>query len=416
MEAFTYKGGELHCEEVPLAKIAESVDTPFYVYSKGALVEQFKRFGAAFGETPHLVCFSAKANGNLAVLHVLVSAGAGLDIVSGGELYRGLKAGVDPKKIVYSGVGKRVAEIEYALKTGILMFNVESPAELDKIQEVAARLNTQAPVALRVNPDVNPKTHKYIATGLKKAKFGIPISQALSEYKRALGLKNIKVVGLDCHIGSQLTSLEPFVETIGRLRPVIEELRSMGAPIEYLDLGGGLGIRYKDETPPTIEEYAKAVQDAAKDLDVVLVLEPGRSICGNAGALVTRTLYNKDGEKKKFTIVDAAMNDLIRPTLYESHHEIIPVRERNGARETTDIVGPVCESGDCFAADRPLAPARAGDLLAILSAGAYGFSMSSNYNARPRPAEIMVSGARFEVVRKRETYEDILRGESISKF
>ena len=417
MEAFNYINGELCCEEVPLTKIAESADTPFYVYSKAKLLDSFTSFDKAFGEVPHKICFSTKANGNLAVLHTLVTAGAGLDIVSGGELYRGLKAGADPKKVVYSGVGKRRSEIEYAIKTGILMFNVESPAELDVIDEVAGRLNTKAPIALRVNPDVDPKTHPYISTGLKTAKFGIPTDEAIEEYKRALTLKHIEVVGVDCHIGSQLTSIAPFVEAIRKLRPLIEELQSIGAPIKYLDLGGGLGIRYKEENPPSMEEYAKAVIENTKGLGLELVFEPGRSICGNAGALITRTLYNKTNRGKEFTIVDAAMNDLIRPALYESYHEIVPVKEPTSSEHhTVDLVGPVCETGDCFGGDRDLPKIDRGELVAILSAGAYGYTMASNYNARPRPAEVMVSGNRFEIVRKRETYEDLLRGESISKF
>ncbi|MCB0219716.1 MAG: diaminopimelate decarboxylase [Chrysiogenetes bacterium] len=417
MEAFTYINGELCCEEVPLSKIAESADTPFYVYSKAKLLDSFESFNNAFGEVPHKVCFSTKANGNLAVLHTLVSAGAGLDIVSGGELYRGLKAGADPKKVVYSGVGKRRSEIEYALKTGIMMFNVESQAELDVIDEVAGRLNTKAPIALRVNPDVDPKTHPYISTGLKTAKFGIPMDEAVDEYKRAMGLKHIEVVGVDCHIGSQLTTIEPFVEAIRRLRPLIEELKSIGAPIKYLDLGGGLGIRYNEENPPSMEEYAKAVIDNTKDLGLELVFEPGRSIAGNAGALITRALYNKTNEDKKFTIVDAAMNDLIRPMLYKSYHNIVPVTEPTSSeRAVVDLVGPICETGDCFGGERELPLIDRGELVAILSAGAYGYTMASNYNARPRPAEVMVSGGRYEIVRKRETYEDLLRGESISKF
>ena len=417
MEAFTYINGELCCEEVPLSKIGESADTPFYVYSKAKLLDSFESFDKAFGDVPHKICFSTKANGNLAVLHTLVSAGAGLDIVSGGELYRGLKAGADPKKVVYSGVGKRRSEIEYALKTGIMMFNVESQAELDVIDEVAGRLNTKAPIALRVNPDVDPKTHPYISTGLKTAKFGIPMDEAVDEYKRAMGLKNIEVVGVDCHIGSQLTTIEPFVEAIRRLRPLIEELKSIGAPIKYLDLGGGLGIRYNEENPPSMEEYAKAVIDNTKDLGLELVFEPGRSIAGNAGALVTRALYNKTNEDKKFTIVDAAMNDLIRPMLYKSYHNIVPVKEPTSSEKAVvDLVGPICETGDCFGGERELPLIDRGELVAILSAGAYGYTMASNYNARPRPAEVMVSGGRYEIVRKRETYEDLLRGESISKF
>lgn len=417
MEAFTYKKGELHCEDVPLSKIAEAVDTPVYVYSRAAIIGAFKDYAAAFGENPHLVCYSVKANGNLAVLNAMAKEGAGFDIVSGGELYRALKAGADPKKIVFSGVGKRVSEIEYALKTGILMFNVESPAELDVLNEVAVRLNTQAPVALRVNPDVDPKTHPKISTGLKKAKFGIPREDSLAEYKRALEMKNIKVMGVDCHIGSQLTSVEPFVEAIKRLRPLIEELKSSGAQIQYLDLGGGLGIQYKNEQPPSKQEYAQAVLEATKDLGVTLVFEPGRSIVGNAGVLISRTLFGKEHSGKHFTIIDAAMNDLIRPVLYDAYHEIRAVKEpEEGKTRETDLVGPVCETGDCFAGGRDLPALERGELVAILSAGAYGFVMASNYNARPRPAEVMVSGSRFEVVRKRESYEDLLRGESISKF
>lgn len=413
---FTYKNSELYCEQVPLAKIAETVDTPFYVYSKNTIADNVKAFQKAFKDVPHLIAFSTKANSNLSVLNTVIQNGGGLDIVSSGELYRGLKAGVDPKKVVYSGVGKKASEIEYAIKTGILMLNVESAEELEKINEIAERLHLKAPVALRVNPDVDPKTHPYISTGMKKAKFGIPVQEALRLYGEAAKMKGLKVVGVDCHIGSQLTDTQPFVDAMKRIRGVVEELRSRNIEITHLDIGGGLGIQYKDEKPPSIEEYAAAILDVLKDIGCTLVLEPGRRIVGKAGALITQVIYNKHGEAKDFVILDAAMNDLIRPSLYEAWHEIIPVKESKPEKKAVDIVGPVCESGDCFAHDRKFPKVAPGDLVAILDAGAYGFTMASNYNTRARPAEVMVSGEKFITVRKRETLEDMIRGESISMF
>ncbi|MCW5830430.1 MAG: diaminopimelate decarboxylase [Deltaproteobacteria bacterium] len=413
---FTYKNSELYCEQVLLAKIAETVDTPFYVYSKNTIADNVKAFQKAFKDVPHLIAFSTKANSNLSVLNTVIQNGGGLDIVSSGELYRGLKAGVDPKKVVYSGVGKKASEIEYAIKTGILMLNVESAEELEKINEIAERLHLKAPVALRVNPDVDPKTHPYISTGMKKAKFGIPVQEALRLYGEAARMKGLKVVGVDCHIGSQLTDTQPFVDAMKRIRGVVEELRSRNIEITHLDIGGGLGIQYKDEKPPSIEEYAAAILDVLKDIGCTLVLEPGRRIVGKAGALITQVIYNKHGEAKDFVILDAAMNDLIRPSLYEAWHEIIPVKESKPEKKAVDIVGPVCESGDCFAHDRKFPKVAPGDLVAILDAGAYGFTMASNYNTRARPAEVMVSGEKFITVRKRETLEDMIRGESISMF
>lgn len=416
MNPFTYKNSELYCEQTPLSKIAETVETPFYVYSKNAIAENVKAFQKAFKDVPHLLAFSMKANSNLAVLHTVIQNGGGLDIVSSGELYRGLKAGVDPRKVVYSGVGKKASEIEYAIKTGILMINVESAEELYKINEVAERLHLKAPIALRVNPDVDPKTHPYISTGMKKAKFGIPVQESLKLYVEASKMKGIKIVGVDCHIGSQLTSTQPFIDAMKRIKGIIEELRSRNIEVTHLDIGGGLGISYKDETPPSIAEYASAVLGVVKNLGCTLVMEPGRRIVGKAGALVAQVIYNKHGESKDFLILDAAMNDLIRPSLYEAYHEIAPVKEKKGEKKPVDIVGPVCESGDCFAHGREFPAVEQGELVAILDAGAYGFSMSSNYNTRARPAEIMVIGEKFATVRKRETLEDMIRGESISMF
>ncbi len=418
MHYFEYKNNELCCEEVPIQKIAESVGTPFYLYSYQTLARHFRVFDAAFGNYPHVICFSVKANSNLAVLSLFAAMGGGADIVSYGELFRALKVGIDPKKIVFSGVGKTEGEIEQALVAGVLMFNIESEEELWKIDGVAGRIKTMASVALRVNPDVDPQTHPYIATGLKKSKFGIAFEQAYQQYQEARRLKNIKIIGIDCHIGSQLTEVSPFVDALRKLKELVLRLRSEGIDIQYLDLGGGLGITYDEEKPPGPAEYAQALTEEVRDLNCTLILEPGRVIVGNAGILVTRVLYNKGGDKKRFVIVDAGMNDLIRPSLYGAFQEIVPIR-RNGEkteRIVADIVGPICESGDFLAKDRGLPPLQSGELLAVMSAGAYGFAMSSNYNSRRRVAEVLVRENRFEVVRARETYEDLIRGESIPSW
>jgi len=414
MNHFQYAGDELRAEEVPLATIASEVGTPCYVYSLATLRRHYRVFDEAFASAPHIVCYSVKANSNLAVLRTFAREGSGFDIVSGGELYRALGAGADARKIVFSGIGKTRDEIAYALREGILAFNVESSAELDLIDAVAGELGKPAPVALRVNPDVDPKTHPYISTGMKKSKFGIDVRRALEEYERTRSLRHVEVVGVDCHIGSQLTDVSPFRDALSRVRGLLLELRARGFAIRYLDFGGGLGITYNDETPPSPADYAQAVLgDGIDKLGVTLLLEPGRVIVGNAGVLLTRVLYLKDTDSKKFVIVDGAMNDLIRPSLYGSYQKIEPVKRRGGAASVVDVVGPVCESGDFFAKDRELEPVAAGDLLAVRSAGAYGFVMSSNYNTRPRAAEVLVDGGTYHVVRARETLADLVRGETI---
>ncbi len=419
MHHFDYRSDELYCEDVPLRKIAEQVGTPTYVYSYATLERHFKVFDQAFEKRPHVICFSMKANSNLAVLRAMVSWGAGVDIVSGGELYRALKVGADPKKIVFSGVGKREDEIEAAIRAGILAFNVESHGELEAIERVAARMGRRAPVSLRVNPDVDAETHPYISTGLKKNKFGIPVTVAREEYRFAQKLPHIEVVGIDCHIGSQLTKVTPFRDAIGRVAALCRDLASDGIQIRYLDIGGGLGIAYNAEDPPPPADYARAVQEALTEfagMDVTLVCEPGRVIVGNAGVLLTRVLYLKHGEIKNFVIVDAAFNDLIRPAFYDSYHGIRPVHRGETETLVADVVGPICETGDFLARDRELKKVHPGDLLAVMSAGAYGFAMASNYNSRPRAAEVMVRGGEFAVVRKRETLEDLVRGEEVPSW
>lgn len=413
MNDFQYRGDELYCEEVPVSKIARKVGTPFYLYSHRTLTNHFRVFDGAFAKVPHIVCFSVKSNSNLAVLRSLIREGSGVDIVSGGELYRALQAGVDPAKVVYSGVGKRIDEIEFALKTGILLFNIESPEELEQINECAGRLKTKAGVALRVNPDVDPQTHPYISTGLKENKFGIDVARSLEEYRRARTLPNIDIRGVDCHIGSQLTKVSPFIDALDRLKKLIGFLEADGISIRYLDLGGGLGITYDTETPPHPEEYAKAVIDASQDLSCTFIFEPGRVIVGNAGILVTSVLYRKSNDEKNFMIVDAGMNDLIRPSLYKSYHEIKPVVRKDAPGVVADIVGPICESGDYLAKDRMIPRFERGELVAVMSAGAYGFTMSSNYNSRPRVPEVLVQGDQTYVIREREDYGDLIRGESI---
>jgi diaminopimelate decarboxylase len=418
MNHFEYRNGEMFAEEMPIKKIAKEVGTPAYIYSLAALRQQFRTFDQAFSSVPHLVCFSVKANSNIALLRVFAKEGGGFDIVSGGELFRALRAGADPKKVVFSGVGKKKDEIEYALRSGILMFNVESEHELVALNEIAGAVKKKAPVSLRINPDVDPQTHPYISTGMKKAKFGVDIRRSVEVYKKAVSLPNLEVVGVDCHIGSQLTSVSPFVDALARVREYLDRvlvgsLRKEGARIRYVDLGGGLGITYKDETPPGPEEYAKAILEGLEGLDVTLILEPGRVIVGNAGILVTEVLYLKETDEKKFVIVDGGMNDLIRPALYGSYQAIQPVIQNNGQTVVADIVGPICESGDFFAKDREIAQPTRGDLLAVMSAGAYGFTMASNYNSHPKPPEILVDGDRYYVIRARENFDDLIRGEVI---
>jgi diaminopimelate decarboxylase len=418
MNYFEYRNGELFAERIPVKHIARQVGTPAYIYSLATLRRHYRVFDQAFAKIPHLVCFAMKANSNLAVLRVFAKEGSGFDIVSAGELFRALKAGADPKKVVFSGVGKKKEEIEYALNAGILMFNIESEQELTFLNEVARLLEKRAPISLRVNPDVDPETHPYISTGMKKSKFGIDIKRSMEIYKKALSLSHLEVIGVDCHIGSQLTSVRPFVDALSRVREYLDRvlvgyLRKEGANIRYLDLGGGLGIRYKDEEPPQPDEYAAALIRGLEGLDVTLILEPGRVIVGNAGILITEVLYVKETNEKKFVVVDGGMNDLIRPALYGSYQAICPVIERNVDTILADVVGPICESGDFFAKDREIPRPQPGDLLAVMSAGAYGFAMASNYNARPRPPEVLVDGDRFYVVRERESFEGLIKGEVI---
>lgn len=410
---FTQKDGELHAEQQSLRELAAQFGTPTYVYSRAALEQHWRAFDDAFSAYRHLVCYAVKANSNLAVLNVLARLGSGFDIVSAGELARVIAAGGKAEKTVFSGVGKTVEEIDYALKTGIRCFNVESIAELQRISDVAANLGKTAPISIRVNPDVDAQTHPYISTGLKENKFGIAINDALSVYQQAASLPNLQIIGVDCHIGSQLTSVTPFVDALERVLALIDALAEHDITIKHLDIGGGLGICYRDETPPTPAEYAKAMQALLKDRDLEIMLEPGRAIAGNAGILLTKVEYIKTTEAKNFAIVDAAMNDLLRPALYQSWMAIEAVIPRNDeAEQAFDIVGPVCETGDFLGKDRTLA-IQSGDLLAIRSAGAYGFTMSSNYNSRPRAAEIMVDGAKMHVARQRETVESLYAGEQI---
>ena len=415
MHHFQYKDDELHCEDVSLRSIAEEVGTPFYLYSGATLARHFDAFDSGFEGISHLTCFAVKACSNLAILNLFGRMGGGADIVSGGELFRALRAGIQPDRIIYSGVGKTESELREALQAGILMFNVESPQELDRLDRVAGSLGVKAPVAFRVNPDVDPQTHAYISTGLAKNKFGIPVDEALQEYVRALSLENVDVIGISCHIGSQLTQIEPFIEALRKLKHFIGRLDDEGIKIKYLDLGGGVGITYDEEEPPHPHEYARAIKEELGDMDCTLVLEPGRVIAGNAGVLVTEVQYTKVNtggeEDKHFVIVDAAMNDLTRPSLYGAYHEIIPVARKDRSMQVVDIVGPICETGDFMARDRMLPAVEQGELLAIMSSGAYGFTMSSNYNSRPRAAEVLVGGDKFFLIRSRETYEDLIQGE-----
>jgi len=410
---FFYKGGELYCEDVPLSEVADSFGTPCYVYSEATLTRHFRAFDDPFSEVDHLTCYSVKASSNIALLKLFADMGGGFDVVSGGELFRVIKAGGDPKKTVYSGVGKTDDEIRYALENDILMFNVESGPELEALDRVASDMGMSARFALRVNPEVDPKTHPYISTGLREAKFGIDVAAATELYRRSLSMEHVEPVGVDCHIGSQLTQTAPFVDAMKRLIELIETVRGEGVNVRYLDFGGGLGIAYRDEEPPMPREYAEEILALARNLDVTLVLEPGRVIAGNAAVILTRVLYVKETPDKVFTVVDAAMNDCIRPSLYGAYHDIIPVVEREGEERTTDVVGPICESGDFLAKNRPLPQVNRGDLLAVMSAGAYCASMASNYNSRARAPEVLVKGDRARLIRARETYEDLVRGEEL---
>ena len=412
MEAFSYRDGQLFAEGVALPALAQRFGTPIYVYSRAHIETQYRAYADALSGMPHLVCFAVKANSNLGVLNALARLGAGFDIVSRGELERVLAAGGQPERIVFSGVGKTRDDMRRALEVGVHCFNVESTDELERLQQVAAELGVRAPVSLRVNPDVDAGTHPYISTGLKENKFGIAIADAEAVYARADELSNLEVIGVDCHIGSQLTTLPPFLDALDRLLGLIDRLAIRGIRIRHLDLGGGLGVRYRDEQPPLAGDYIKAVRQRIEGRDLALVFEPGRSIVANAGVLLTRVEYLKHTEHKDFAIVDAAMNDLIRPALYQAWMDVVPVQPRNGEVRHYDIVGPICETGDFLAKERPLALAE-GDLLAVRSAGAYGFVMSSNYNTRGRAAEVMVDGDQAFEVRRRESVQELYAGESL---
>lgn len=416
MNHFQYKGNELFAEDVAVREIVAKAGSPVYVYSHATLERHFKAFDSAFAAMPHTICYSVKANSTQSVLKTFINLGGGVDIVSGGELFRAVKAGVDPKKVVYSGVGKKDDEIEYALNTGILMFNVESEQELTRISEIASRMGKKAGIAIRVNPDVDPGTHPYITTGLKNAKFGITIDRALQEYKRATTLPGIDVIGIDMHIGSQLTKVNPFVDSIEKLKIMIGKLGDMGIKLKYFDCGGGLGIQYNDEEPPLPNDYGKEIVAATKDLGLHLLFEPGRNIVGNAGILVAKCLYTKARDEKNFIMIDAGMNDLARPALYGSFHGVQPVIKDQDGMIVADIVGPICESGDFLVKDREVPMFKQNDLMAFMSAGAYGFAMSSSYNSRPRVAEVMVKGDKFEIIRERETVEDLIKGERTASF
>ncbi|MEW6562621.1 MAG: diaminopimelate decarboxylase [Pseudomonadota bacterium] len=403
---FQYRGDDLYAEDVPLAEIAQRFGTPTYVYSHTALESRFREFAEAFKARPSLICYAVKANPSLAILSMFARMGAGFDIVSGGELQRVMAAGGGTSRVVFSGVGKTVAEMRMALDAEILCFNVESEAELERLDEVARSMRRVAPISLRVNPDVDAKTHPYISTGLKKNKFGVAYSQARALYRKASQMANIRIVGIDCHIGSQLTEASPFVAAAEKVLALVDELKADGITLEHIDLGGGLGIRYQDETPPSVAEYANALIGALQGRSERLIVEPGRALVGNAGVLLTQVEYLKHGETKNFAIVDAAMNDLMRPALYDAYHAVQPVLRRAIPAQSYEVVGPVCETGDFLAHDRELAIEQ-GDLLAVMSAGAYGMSMSSNYNTRPRAAEIMVTGGEAHVVRERETVRQL---------
>ncbi|NOS73515.1 MAG: diaminopimelate decarboxylase [Methyloglobulus sp.] len=413
MDYFNYRNDELFVEDISVQDIVYQHGSPCYIYSRATLERHWNAFDKAFGEQAHLICYAVKANSNIAILNLLARLGSGFDIVSLGELERVIAAGGDPKKIVFSGVGKREDEILAALKTGIRCFNVEVSCELDRINILANQLDVIAPVSFRVNPDVDAKTHPYISTGLKENKFGIDIDQALSEYRRAAAMSNVEIVGIDCHIGSQLTETRPFLDALDRVLELVNALEAEGIHLHHIDLGGGLGICYKDEQPPEPSEYIQAILARLGNQHYEILLEPGRAIVGNAGILVTQVEYLKTTPHKNFAIVDAAMNDLVRPSLYSAWQEIIPVTKRSDAIEQQwDIVGPVCETGDFLGKDRAL-KINQGDLLAIRSSGAYGFSMSSNYNSRPRVAEIMVDGAKVRVIRDRERISHLWAGEHL---
>jgi diaminopimelate decarboxylase len=424
MHSFHYRDGKLYCEDVDLGRVAQEFGTPLYIYSAGTILDHYRRLDSALASLDHLICYAVKANSNRAILKLLADAGAGFDIVSAGELFRVRAAGGLPDRCTFAGVGKSREEIEYALEQGVYSLNVESEAELDYINQIAGAKNLRAPIALRLNPDVDPHTHEYISTGSHENKFGIALEHAAAVYERAATMSNIRIVGVQMHIGSQITETEPFAEAIRKVSPLVSELKAKYR-IEFFSIGGGLGIVYESslasgsgdwwqasKTALSIQQYVNAILPELRELKLKILLEPGRLLAGNAGVLLTRVRYLKQSGQKKFAIVDAGMNDLIRPALYHSYHEIVPVDEpRSSAREKIDVVGPVCESADFFALDREMPELQEGDLLAIMSAGAYGFVMASNYNSRPLPAEAFVHGNKFALIRQRQTFEDLIRGE-----
>jgi diaminopimelate decarboxylase len=410
VNAFSLRNGELFAEDVALSQIAAQFGTPCFVYSRSMLERAYRSYDQAFGSRPHLICYAMKANSNLAILDLFARLGSGFDIVSGGELARVIAAGGDPGKVVFSGVGKSRDDMHQALAAGVMCFNVESESELERLNDVARELKRKAPVSIRVNPDVDAKTHPYISTGLKENKFGVAFGEALRIYRRAHALRDIEVVGIDCHIGSQLTELAPFIDAFRKVLGLVDQLAAEGIKLRHLDLGGGLGIRYSDEIPPPADAYVKALLDCIDGRSQQILLEPGRSLVGNAGLLLTRVEYLKHGDARNFAVVDAAMNDLIRPALYDAYHDVREVRPSTAQPKRYEIVGPVCETGDFLARDREL-PLDEGDLLAIMSAGAYGMTMSSNYNSRARAAEVMVDGEAVHLIRERERVEQLFAGE-----
>ncbi len=416
MHFFNYRKGQLYAEDVPVKDLVEVYGTPLYVYSYRTLLRHFRAYRDAFDGVPHLICFALKANSNTSILRLFAKNGGGADVVSGGEVFRALKAGIPSGRIVYAGVGKTEEEIRYALKSKILMFNVESESELIEIERIAGAMKVRAPIALRVNPDIDPETHPYISTGLRQHKFGIPMEDAFEYYRLAGRLRNVEVVGIHKHIGSQITKVSPFVDALKKTLLLVDELEKNGVKVHYLDVGGGLGITYKDEEPPVPGDLAKNLLPLLRGRGLTIILEPGRSIVGNAGILVTKVLYVKGSEEKDFVIVDAGMNDLIRPSFYGAYHHIQPLERKRRKGILADIVGPICESGDFLGKEREISEVKPGEYLAVMSAGAYGFTMSSNYNSRPRAAEVMVKGKEFTLVNKRETYRDLVRGETVADF
>ena len=416
MNYFEYKNGELYCEGVSVEHIVKETGSPVYIYSHKTIERHFTVFDNAFKGIPHIVCYSCKANSNIAILRVIGKLGGGIDIVSGGELYRALTARIPGNKIVFSGVGKNEEEIKAAIHSQILMINVESEEELSAIAKMARKMRKEVPLSIRVNPQIDPKTHPYITTGLKKNKFGVIWDDAWKLYKKIKGEKYLIPVGISSHIGSQILELTPFKEAVRSLKDMVNQLKQEGIPLKYIDIGGGLGITYKNELPPQPDDYARMIEGELKDTGLTLILEPGRVLVGNSGIFVTKLQYVKKVPGKTFYIVDGAMNDLVRPSLYGAYHEIIPVKDKNNKKITVDIVGPVCESGDFLAKDREITPLVSGEFLAVMGAGAYGFSMSSNYNSRRRVPEVLVKGAGFSVIKKRETLKDLIKGEFIPSF